>query len=506
MSTRQAIDARTSPRSVRADDQRTRDIRDYRGRTGRNRGWLLRRTLAGADALGLVAAFALAEILFGADIGHNAGRFGALAEVGLFLLTLPGWIVLAKIYGLYDRDEERTGHSTADEIFVVLNMVTVGAWSFFALSLATQLARPSVPKLIAFWALAILLVSFGRSLARAACRRTLTYYQNTIIVGAGSAGRLLAQKLLAHPEYGANPIGFVDEYSFPADGSGSLPILGTVPELPRLVRDFRVDRVVVAYSQALPATVLDVIRSLNTGGVQVDILPRYYEILNLSSSLHSIEGIPLVGVPPARLPRSSIFLKRSMDVALSAIGLVLLTPLFASIAIAIKLDSPGSVFFRQLRIGKSGRTFRILKFRTMIADADEHKHEVAHLNKHLATGDPRMFKVPNDPRITAVGRLLRRYSLDELPQLLNVLRGEMSLVGPRPLILDEAQHVSGWAERRTDLKPGITGLWQVLGRDDIRFDEMVELDYQYVAGWSLADDLKLMLQTIPVLLRERNAC
>jgi exopolysaccharide biosynthesis polyprenyl glycosylphosphotransferase len=455
--------------------------------------------------LGLIAAFAVAETLFGPDAGDNAGRLGAGAEVGLFLLTLPGWIVLAKVFGLYDRDEKRTGHSTADEIFVVVNLVTVGAWSFFALSWATTLAYPGVPKLIAFWVLAIVFVSLGRSLARAGCRRTLTYQQNTIIVGAGSAGRLIAQKLKVHPEYGANPVGFVDEYVVPANGNGGLPILGQIPDLPRLVRDFHVDRVVVAYSQASPPTVLETIRNLNSIGVQVDILPRYYEILNPSFSLHSIEGIPLVGVPPARLPRSSLFLKRSMDVALCTVGLVLLSPAFGVIAAAIKLGSPGPVFFRQLRTGKSGRTFLIFKFRTMSADADAHKDTVAHLNKHLETGDPRMFKIPNDPRINRVGRFLRRYSLDELPQLLNVVKGDMSLVGPRPLILDEDRHVSGWARRRTDLKPGITGLWQVLGRDDIRFDEMVELDYQYVATWSLAGDLKLILQTLPVLVRERNA-
>jgi lipopolysaccharide/colanic/teichoic acid biosynthesis glycosyltransferase len=194
-----------------------------------------------------------------------------------------------------------------------------------------------------------------------------------------------------------------------------------------------------------------------------------------------------------------------LDLVGSAAGLLLLAPAFAAIAVAIKLDSPGPVFFRQLRMGRSERTFRIFKFRTMTVDADARKHEVAHLNKHLQT-DPRMFKVPNDPRMTRVGRFLRRYSLDELPQLLNVLKGEMSLVGPRPLILDEDQHVNGWGRRRLHLKPGITGLWQVLGRDDITFEEMVELDYRYVAGWSLAGDLKLMLQTIPTLMRERDAC
>jgi lipopolysaccharide/colanic/teichoic acid biosynthesis glycosyltransferase len=155
-------------------------------------------------------------------------------------------------------------------------------------------------------------------------------------------------------------------------------------------------------------------------------------------------------------------------------------------------------------MGHGGRVFRILKFRTMSLDADARKQEIAHLNKHLRLGgDPRMFKVVDDPRVTRVGRFLRRYSLDELPQLVNVLRGEMSIVGPRPLILEEDQCVDGWGRKRLDLKPGITGLWQVLGRDGIPFEEMVELDYRYVTAWSLLNDLKLIALTIPVLLRSR---
>jgi lipopolysaccharide/colanic/teichoic acid biosynthesis glycosyltransferase len=218
--------------------------------------------------------------------------------------------------------------------------------------------------------------------------------------------------------------------------------------------------------------------------------------------VHAAEGIPLLGLAPARLSSSSLFLKRVFDIVLSSVALVPLLPLFVLTAAAIRLDSSGPVFFRQVRMGHNDRTFTILKFRTMVADADEHKADVAHLNKHLH-GDPRMFKAPGDPRVTRVGGILRRYSLDELPQLFNVLRSEMSLVGPRPLILDEDQHVDGWGRRRLDLKPGITGLWQVLGRDDIPFEEMVALDYRYVTTWSLSNDLQLMVRTLPAVFRKR---
>jgi exopolysaccharide biosynthesis polyprenyl glycosylphosphotransferase len=235
------------------------------------------------------------------------------------------------------------------------------------------------------------------------------------------------------------------------------------------------------------------------------VVPRLFENLSRTIAVHAIEGIPLLGLALPRLSRSSNLIKRSMDIAVSAFGLVLLSPAFAVIAVLIKLGSPGPVFFRQLRVGAHGQPFSIYKFRTMSADADERKSELAHLNKHTQDGgDDRMFKIPDDPRVTRFGGFLRRTSLDELPQLLNVLKGEMSLVGPRPLILEEDDHVDAWARKRLSLKPGITGLWQVLGRDDIPFGEMVRLDYLYVTNWSFWQDISLMFQTVPLVFRGRE--
>jgi lipopolysaccharide/colanic/teichoic acid biosynthesis glycosyltransferase len=202
------------------------------------------------------------------------------------------------------------------------------------------------------------------------------------------------------------------------------------------------------------------------------------------------------------LSRSSAFLKRALDLIGASAGLVVLAPLLAIVALAIKLDSRGPVLFRQVRMGAGSRPFRILKFRTMAVDADARTADIAHLNKHARNGgDPRMFKIENDPRVTRAGRVLRRFSIDELPQLWNVVRSEMSLVGPRPLILEEDAHVTDWAERRLDLKPGITGMWQVLGRDGIPFEEMIKFDYLYVTSWSVGGDLRLLLRTIPIAVR-----
>jgi lipopolysaccharide/colanic/teichoic acid biosynthesis glycosyltransferase len=216
--------------------------------------------------------------------------------------------------------------------------------------------------------------------------------------------------------------------------------------------------------------------------------------------MNTVEGIPVVGLPPRALGLSSRVLKRMMDTIVSTVLLLLLLPFFLIIAALIKLDSRGPVFFRQPRVGAGGRKFSIVKFRTMAVDAEEKKHEVAHLNKHV-NGDPRMFKIPDDPRATRIGRQLRRFSIDELPQLWNVLCDEMSLVGPRPLIPREADHVHDWGLGRLDLKPGMTGLWQVIGRSDIPFEEMVRLDYLYVTNWSLWHDLRILCATAPALLR-----
>ena len=483
---------------------RTLEILERRRKTAviRRRGWLVRRMLLLADVTGLMLALLAAEWIVNSH--SSTGALDAHAELAFFVITIPAWIVIAKLYGLYDHDEERTDHSTADDFAGVFHMVTVCSWLFLMGCYVSRAAHPSLPKLALFWGLAVVLVTTGRASARAVSRRSVLYLQNTVIVGAGDVGQLIAKKLLQHPEYGINLVGFVDaQPKERREDLEHLALLGPPERLASVVRLFDVERVIVAFSNETHQETLDLIRDLKglDADVQIDIVPRLFELVAAGVGVHAVEGLPLISLPPARLSRSSKLLKRSMDLALSIVALVLLAPLLALIACSIKLDSPGPVFFRQVRMGRGGRTFRIVKFRSMYADAETRKAEVAYLNKHLADGDPRMFKIREDPRVTRVGWWLRRFSADELPQLWNVLAGEMSLVGPRPLILSEHLHVQDWAERRLDLKPGITGLWQVLGRDDIPFAEMVRLDYLYVIGWSLWKDVRLVLGTVPVLLR-----
>ena len=466
------------------------------------RGWLMRRLLLVADVVGLTAAYVIAVEL--APPLDSPDRVAPIWEVLLFAATIPLWILLARVYGLYDRDEERSDHSTVDDVVGVVQVVTLGTWSFLVLTHVVGLPYPNLSRLVIFWLLAIVLVPVLRAGSRAVGRRQAAYVQNVIIVGSGYVARMLADKIDKHPEYGMRVVGFVDRDRHPAASPEGTPMLGTTDDLPALVRQYGAQRVAIAFSTDSHDQTLQVIRSMQDTDVQIDIVPRMFEVLGTNAQLHTIEGMPLVGLPSPHLSGSSRLLKRSLDLSASFLGLVLLAPLFAAVAVAIKLDSRGPVFFRQVRMGAGSRPFHVFKFRTMVADAETLKVEIAHLNMH-SRGDSRMFKVPDDPRVTRVGRFLRRWRLDELPQLLNVVSGQMSLVGPRPLILDEDQYVSSWARRRLDLKPGMTGLWQVLGASDIPFQEMTKLDYLYVTNWSLREDLRLIMLTLPALTRARAA-
>jgi exopolysaccharide biosynthesis polyprenyl glycosylphosphotransferase len=467
------------------------------------RGWLVRRSLLLADVVGLIAAFTLVELAYRGN--GIVGETGIALDAAIFAATIPAWIVAAKIYGLYDRDAQNAEHSTADEFPTIFHFVTVVVWLFFASSWLTGLTDPSQKKLATFWLLAILGITGFRVAARSVARRRPAFVQNALIVGAGDVGQLIGRKLVKHPEYRINLVGFAD--SSPKERRedlGEIVLLGPAEAVPQLVREHDVERVIIAFSNESHEQTLDLIRSLKDLDVQIDIVPRLFEIVGPRLHINSIEGVSIVSIPPFRLSRSSHLLKRSLDVVLTTIGLVLLAPLLAVIALLIKLDSRGPVLFSQPRMGLGNRVFRIYKFRTMVDDADSRKAGLLELNKHSKV-DPRMFKIPNDPRVTRVGAVLRRFSLDELPQLLNVLKGEMSLVGPRPLILNEDEFVETWARQRLALRPGITGLWQVIGRTDIPFSEMVALDYLYVTNWTLAGDLKILARTIPAILRPQDA-
>jgi exopolysaccharide biosynthesis polyprenyl glycosylphosphotransferase len=468
----------------------------------RNRGWLTRRALATADVLGLTAAFVISAVLVHTPATNLPG------ELSIFLLSTPVWLLLARLFDLYDKDENHVDHTTIDDIGPLFNLVTLGTWLTTIFLFVTDLLQEGrIVRLIWFWGFGILLMILARGAIRSIARRQSAFVQNTIIVGAGRVGQQLALKLARHPEYGINVVGFVDSQpEQQSDRPDQLTLLGPLEDIGRLVPLLRVERVIVAFSNEGHEEELAVIRNLQCLNVQIDIVPRLFDLTGANVQMHAAEGLPLVGLSRMQLSRSSRALKRALDLVVSSLLLIVFSPVMLVIALWIKLDSRGPVFFRQTRMGHGGSLFKVIKFRTMVPDADQRKREFEHLNKHLRPGgDPRMFKIENDPRVTRAGRVLRRFFLDELPQLINVVKGDMSLIGPRPLVEEEAQHVNDWGWRRLDLKPGMTGLWQVLGRSDIAFGEMVKLDYIYVTTWSLATDIRLLLRTIPLVFRGEAA-
>lgn len=468
-----------------------------------------------ADVVGLTLAFAVSVVLFRATVGPD-DPIEHSREIPLFFVTLPGWVLLARLHGLYDRDEERTSHSTLDDLVGVFHLVTVGTFLFFVASWVTGLAKPYPPKLLTFWVLAIAFIALARVGARAFARTRLAYVQNAVIVGVDPVAKLIARKILNHDEYGVNLVGFVDSgLDRGARVLDGLAVLGRPEELPDIVRSLDVERVVVAFFDRPIDEAIDLVRWAKNLRVQIDIVPRLFVAVDPRAQIHTLEGFPLIGLPPARLWRSSLTIKRSFDILLAGTGLVLLAPLFGVLAFFVKLGSPGPVFYRHERVGLNGRSFKLIKFRTMYVEhslgegygGDAAVGELQRLLEDPAAREEfeRTHKLADDPRVTRVGRFLRRTSLDELPQLLNVLVGDMSLVGPRPVTEAELGRYHDEVMTLLSFRPGVTGYWQINGRSRTSYEERVRLDLAYVRGWSLKLDLAVLGKTAWTLVKGHGA-
>jgi exopolysaccharide biosynthesis polyprenyl glycosylphosphotransferase len=487
---------------VEAMDDRTRLLL-ARGATSR-RSKLIPRALVLADVIGLSVAYVLANLLWGAR-----GLFGSSRETVLFVLSLPCWIFVANLHGLYHRDEERADHSTTDDIVGVFHLVTIGAWLLLVASRVLDMRGPSAFRLATFWLLAVGLVPLTRTIARHLCTRSRAFEQNTVIVGAGDVGQLICRKLMRHREYGANVVGFVDREPKVrrADLPELLSILGGPERLPEIIRTLEVERVIIAFSNESTSDLLALLRQMRPLGVQIDLVPWLFELIGPRISVHAVEGLPLLGLPPTRRSAAARAVKRLIDVVVSAIALVMLSPLMAFIAWRIRRDSPGPILFRQRRLGLGMKQFTALKFRTMKVDTDSAAHE-EFIRKTLTGVEAQksgLYKLDQADAVTRAGRWLRKTSLDELPQLINVLRGEMSLVGPRPCIPYEAENFARHHLERFAMPQGITGLWQVTARANATYLEALDLDVAYVRDWSLWLDLQLILRTPLQLIRQRSA-
>ena len=442
-----------------------------------------RRLLGVADAAAAIVTLFVAVPLAGSSTPGLAA-----------LLAIPLVVLASKLTGLYDRDEHVVRKSTLDEAPSILKVATLGALAVSLAGPELWIGGPSRGPVLAAW----VSLFAGMLVFRAVARRvagTLAEDERCLVLGHVDAAAWLDSKLTSSRGMKAQVIGRVALEPESATTNGDRP-LGDFSTLGIVLAQHDVDRVVIAPRTCDSEHVLHAIRLVKALGVKVSVLPRLFEVVGSSVEFDEIDGVPLLGVRRYGLSRSSRRLKRALDLVGGSLLLLLLAPFMLVVALAIKLETPGPVIFRQRRMGLGNVPFEICKFRTMVADAEARKSELMELNE--AGGG--LFKIEADPRITRVGALLRRLSLDELPQLFNVIRGEMALVGPRPLVVEEDRRVEGWQRRRLLLPPGMTGLWQVFGSARIPLHEMVKIDYLYGANWSLWLDVKILLRTVSHVL------
>jgi exopolysaccharide biosynthesis polyprenyl glycosylphosphotransferase len=446
---------------------------------------LFRRLLLCADVVAATLVLLVADAIFGP---------GGPGRAGVVLPVLVPFVYTAS--GLYRRDELVLSTTTLDEapdVFQAATLSTVLAYLLESVYLRTPLGAQFVAlTLVSLFALTLML----RLLARTAAR-SLTPPERCLLVGDHWAEERLRSQLSTARAVKADVVGRHPLHGLDHDDADSPS--ETLTLLGRAIREHRAQRVVIAADSAPPEHVHETIQLAKRLGVKVSLLPRLFEVVGSSVAFDYLGGLTLLGVRRFGLSRRARVVKRTFDVVGSVALVLLLSPLLLAIAVSIRVTSPGPALFRQMRVGRHGRPFEMLKFRSMIAEADALKHKLRLLNE--ADG---LFKIDADPRVTAVGRLLRRSWLDELPQLLNVLRGDMSLIGPRPLVLDEDEKIVGWHRQRLDLTPGMTGPWQVLGAARVPLRDMVTIDYLYVANWSLWGDVKILLRTVPCVLARRG--
>jgi exopolysaccharide biosynthesis polyprenyl glycosylphosphotransferase len=474
--------------------------------------------------LSFVAAFYLRhhEPLFSPNAKSIFDWSDAFAPYAVLLpLIIPIRLVLLRYYDLY---RVRGEFSFVDDIAKVFKATAIGSLLIVA---AAFMYRGVVTYRTFSYSRAIFIVDFVlafagvgllRTVVRAgqiAVRRRGVNLIPTLIVGRGPEAALCIQEMRARPELGYRVIGLVENgpVSSLSDTFEGVPVIGDLKSLPQAIRESGANEVIISDPNVPGEVLFDVM--IQTGrrrGVEFRIAPTLLNCLPSKTEIDQVGSLPMVTLFRSPLSGAAKFMKRASDLVITTLALVLLAPLWLLIALLIKLDSRGPVFYKQERVGMDGRVFLFYKFRTMHAGADDARHR--EFQRRYIKGEPDSnlgddyrpaYKLRGDERVTRLGRLLRKTSLDELPQLFNVLRGDMSVVGPRPPIPYEVESYELWHRKRLDMKPGITGLWQVSGRNRLPFDEMVRMDLYYIENWSLLIDIKIILQTLPVMWRGEDA-
>lgn len=459
----------------------------------KRRGSVLRRMLATGDWLTMVATLC---IVTAASPKTDIGT--------LFWATMfsPVWVLVLKLHGLYDNDHRRIRHSTLDELSSLVSAAALGT-----LALDGLLALSPVGPLAATSAIA---VGVGALIGSFASRAVLRFFWHRlagaasgIVVGPAAAVAIVARRVATHPETRLHLVGYLSPRGESGGGEASvdLPRLGSIGDISRIAHEREVERVIVTEQEMSEPAAERMIEECKAAGLALTFLPQHFGLLGPGIELNRLAELPVLDFRFSDPPRSTVALKRSMDLAIGGMLLVLLSPVLLAIGLLILLDSGRPVLFRQRRAGKDGKPFTVLKFRTMVPGAEEQLGELVDLEKL----DEPAFKIADDPRITRAGRRLRRFSLDELPQFINVVRGDMSLVGPRP---EEEAVVALYDERqrlRLGVKPGMTGPMQVYGRADLTFEERLAMERDYLDNISVAGDLAILLRTPAAIVRGEGA-
>ena len=446
---------------------------------------------------------------------HSHFDSGTLSEflqmrikVGNFALFLGFLLVWHLIYSLFDLYESRRFSGRRAEVFDIIKANSLGTIVLLISGFALNIKMFTPLFLAVFWGHNTGFTILGHLTLRYSLENIRLRGRNLrhmLIVGTNSRAIDYARKIEKRPELGYHLIGFADQASV-ADHILKMtgyPLVTDFKGFPAFLRDHVVDEVVITLPmKSLYGEASTIANLCEEQGIIVRYLSNPFNLKLSSSRVDHFEGDTITTLTTGRIRGVSLLLKRVLDIVASFAGILLLTPLFLIVGLWIKFTSPGPVFFFQERVGLNKRRFRLVKFRTMVADAEKRMAEIEHLNE---VSGP-VFKIKNDPRITPIGKFLRKTSIDELPQLFNVLKGDMSLVGPRPLpVRDYIGFDEDWHRRRFSVKPGITCLWQVNGRSNTSFDKWMKLDMEYIDHWSLVLDLKILLKTIPAVLKGSGA-
>jgi exopolysaccharide biosynthesis polyprenyl glycosylphosphotransferase len=444
--------------------------------------------------------------------GYMATRFGpeSAPEINAVFLTMlvgfPMLVTFLKASGMYKANARVRTLDKLPKIVIAVNALLVTTTVLLFLLNVQGAFRGYA---VFFWFFCILLVFMGRILLQIGLSLAGVadiVERNTLIIGSGQVGKSMALKLKLHPEAGLRPVGFLDDdplfTQFDEPELKDIRVLGSLDDFAEIAKRYAVEKVIIGFVKGSHEPLLELVTTCNQMGIECSVLPRLFELITHEINVSEIGGISLVPLRTKTISSSKHALKTVEDYALATAGLLIFWPLLLITAVAIKMDSPGPVFYKHTRIGKNGEKFKCLKFRSMGDNAEQLQ---AKLVEETGSKDWLCWKMTDDPRITRVGKWIRKFSIDEAPQVFNVLAGQMSVVGPRPHIQNEVDQYKNWHYERLNIKPGITGLWQVSGRSNLPFDEMIKLDYYYIEQWSLWEDFKILLRTFSAVLGKKGA-